>query len=80
MDVDAEKENTQAFMEVCGRLTAAGLPFYGEILGVEYHYMYLYSFSYFNATYSMSAKIPSGDKKIRRQQLVKLCVRFKLTC
>ena len=84
MDIDAEKENAQASMEICGGLIAAGLPFPGEILAdgtfaVEYHDMCVYSFSYFKATYSTPPKIPSDDKKIRRQQLIDLCARFKLT-
>jgi hypothetical protein len=84
MDIDAEKENAQASIEICGGLIAAGLPFPGEILAdgtfaVEYHDMCVYSFLYFKATYSTSLKTPSDGKKIRRQQLIDLCARFKLT-
>jgi hypothetical protein len=50
MDVDTEEKNTQAPMERCGGLVAAGLPFPGELLAdgsfaVEYHDMYVSFFS-----------------------------------
>ena len=86
MDVDTEKENTQASLEIYGWLAASSLPFHGEILPdaafvVECYDVYVYSFFifHFKATYSMSTKIPSDDKKIRCQQLVDLCACFKLT-